>query len=133
MSLPIAQFIKHPEFVDDGMYESSFRFDVALVKLASPLDIGVNPDLGTICVPPQNDTYNPYLGQLVTAAGWGLTSWHGWFNPADSDSQVLLKVTLPIADMDWCKEMYNITEAENTMICTYQLEKDTCKVSIADL
>ena len=126
VSMPVAQFIEHPKFkeLSDGIF-----YDVALIKLTKPLDIAGNPDLGTICVPPQNDTYNPYLGQLVTAAGWGLTSWSGWLNPADKPSQVLLKLTLPIADMNWCKKVYNITEAENTMICTYQLEKDTCKVN----
>ncbi|XP_017462666.1 PREDICTED: mast cell protease 2-like, partial [Rhagoletis zephyria] len=78
VSMPVAQFIEHPKFkeLSDGIF-----YDVALIKLTKPLDIAGNPDLGTICVPPQNDTYNPYLGQLVTAAGWGLTSWSGWLNP----------------------------------------------------
>ncbi len=121
MSLPIDQFIKHPKY---KKFPHSSINDVALVKLASPLDIAGNPDLGTVCVPPQDDTYNPYLGQLVTAAGWGLTIWPD----LSSSSQVLRKVTLPIADMDWCRKVNNITEAPNTMICTYQLDKDTCKV-----
>lgn len=122
-SIPLAKFIQHPKF--KVLPDTSVIYDVALVKLAKPLNIAKNPYLGTICIPPQNETYNPYLGKLVTASGWGQTV----SGDDASRSKVLRKVTLPIADMEWCKKMDNIKEEANTMICTYQAGKDACHVS----
>lgn len=121
--VPIEQIFKHPNFTELSLFQ--YIYDVALVKLATPLDIAGNPHLGTICLPPQNDTWNPYQGRLTTVAGWG------WTKPLDetSWSEVLLKVAIPVADMEWCKKMSHLEKKGiNSKICTYQEHKAVCMV-----
>ena len=128
--MSIDRFINHPQYQPERPGKYPFN-DLSLVKLAKPLDIASNPDLGMICVPPQDDTYNPYQGggQMVTAIGWGMTNSSDIYSSPDT----LRKITVPVADMDWCKKMHNLSEGANTMICTFQLGKGTCEVNLSVL
>lgn len=96
-----------------------------MLKLATPLDIDGNPNLGIICVPEYSSSKGEYFGKIGIAAGWG------WTKPDGSEKpDKLQKVNLPVVDINWCKKMYNLEdEYMNTMICTYELGKDTCHVS----
>lgn len=117
----LGEVIAHPDYSYDEKTGNRLN-DIALIKLREPLDIENNPDLGLICVPDQNDDYNPYQGQMATVVGWGLTS-----NQLYTSSKVLLKVSLPVNSMDECVEMYDLPEeSKNSMICTYQVGASPC-------
>lgn len=122
----LGEVIAHPDYSYDEKTGNRLN-DIALIKLREPLDIENNPDLGLICVPDQNDDYNPYQGQMATVVGWGLTS-----NQLYTSSKVLLKVSLPVNSMDECVEMYDLPEeSKNSMICTYQVGASPCMVRSA--
>ena len=121
----IGTTIIHPKYTQDSF--GRYFNDVALIKLVSPLDISGNPDLGTICVPNQDETYNPYQGKLVTTIGWGATR-----TLFHKTSNTLIKVSLLVKSIDECAKMYNIPKSKrNSMICTLQGRETPCVVSLS--
>lgn len=116
----LGTIIVHPKYSNDSF--GNVVNDVALIKLFFPVEIYTNPNLGTICVPNQDETYNPYQGKLVTTVGWGATK-----ILFPKPSKVLIKVSFPVKSMDECAQMYDIPENNrNTMICTYQVGNSPC-------
>lgn len=119
--VPIKQIITHPLF--RKLPENNLINDVALVELETPLDM-TNPNLGTICLPEQDDKYDAYVGSNATTAGWGLLEYFGM------ESKVLNKVNLPVVSMDYCSKQYNLTNDINSMLCTYKEHYGVCQVSV---
>lgn len=112
------------DFILDNIIHITAANDVALLKLATPLDITGNAFLGTICVPEQSDAKDAYVGRIAITAGWGWTRELGLYSP-----DVLMKVDLPVVSMDYCVKQANLTVDVNSMICTYSENgKGTCQV-----
>ena len=73
MRIPIAEYITHPRF-HFRVHDHILFNDVGLVLLQYPItnDSQVEGRLGpwgTICVPPQDETYNNALGNNTSTAG----------------------------------------------------------------
>lgn len=121
----ISKIIPHPEYLEYGDKDTPVN-DVALVKLVEPLKIDptTNPDLGTICLPPQSEAFDE-VGEMATAIGWGYTDLIRW-------SRVLMKVDLPVAPLEDCQALYPVSEEyKNTFFCTVTKDgKDACVVML---
>lgn len=124
----ISKIIPHPKYLQFGTDEFPIN-DVALVKLVEPLKIDptTNPDLGTICLPPQNEALD-VVGKVAIAIGWGLTK----EDIEESWSRVLMKVSLPVAPIKECQDLYKLPEEYgNTYFCTVTKDgKDACQVKL---
>lgn len=119
----IEKFIPHPSYEEI----SHLTYDIALVKLTQPLDVSGNPDLGTICVPPQDSKINVYVGNLTTAVGWGDTN-----NSSESDEVLRKIVGMPVIPMSVCSQKFpDISfDEENYLLCLYLEGSSICIVSI---
>ncbi|XP_017463085.1 PREDICTED: tryptase-like, partial [Rhagoletis zephyria] len=115
----IEKFIPHPSYEEI----SHLTYDIALVKLTQPLDVSGNPDLGTICVPPQDTKINAYVGNLTTAVGWGDTN-----NSSESDEILRKIVGMSVIPMSVCSQKFGgITyDEEDYLLCLYLEGSSIC-------
>lgn len=110
---PVLRYIQHPNYFNDTN-------DIGLVQTVMP--IVWSRAVGPVCLPfyyPNAD----FSGVDVTATGWGSTEFGG------PKSDYLQKVDLTVLKNDdpKCKTTYeNIQESQ---MCTYAEDKDTCQVS----
>ncbi|XP_042148345.1 anionic trypsin-2-like [Ixodes scapularis] len=87
------KLIMHPDFD-----VRTFRNDIALVRLATPLDLeGANSNLQTICLP---DPRMDFRRARCMATGWGETSFRG------RHSELLMEVMLPVWNHEDCYRAY---------------------------
>jgi len=112
----VEKIITHPKW----KYPPSLDSDIALLKLANPVDYDVN--IIPICLPPDD---NKLVGEIAWVKGWG-NLYQGGPSPT-----VLHEASLPIVANDKCKDMLfdtGISQSEikdalgddtvpNTMIC----------------
>lgn len=106
-------FTTHPEFSINTLAN-----DVAIVKTAS--EIVFSAFVGPICLPFRYTTES-FVGQTVTALGWGNTE----FNELPSD--ILQEVDLDVVDTDYCATRITDRPVTSNQICTYGDGKDTCQ------
>ena len=102
----------HPNY---NLSLSSFDYDLALVKLSSPVEL--NDHVAPVCLPSesQDAKFNPRSTCVVT--GWGSTSTK-FFNPEPSN--VLKEDNTRLFSLNKCRELYHdYPEAEVTerMLC----------------
>ncbi|XP_015184240.1 PREDICTED: venom serine protease-like [Polistes dominula] len=90
--------------------------DVAVVKTKTRFDYSMK--VGPACLPFYY-TRRSFVGEVVTALGWGLLSFSG------AKSDVLMKVNLHVISNHKCSNYYsNISDKQ---ICTYDKGKDACQ------
>ena len=74
----------HPQYDRwDGVYQTSILtylhtcfsltsdYDVALIRLSSPVNFTSQPHVRPICLPQMSDSPSSYAGALATVTGWG--------------------------------------------------------------
>ncbi|EFN73594.1 Trypsin-4 [Camponotus floridanus] len=110
----ISSIIPH-EWYDEDTYD----YDVALIKLITPLSLGRNAKIIILATPP----INIKTGSKAIVSGWGKTSTNG------ESSKVLQTLTIPIIDQEVCQKIfarYRIVTAN--MLCAGDTTggKDTC-------
>lgn len=109
----LEKIILHPNY---NLSLSSFDYDLALVKLSSPVEL--NDHVAPVCLPSesQDDKFNSRSTCVVT--GWGSTSTDR-FNPEPSN--VLKEDNTRLFSLNKCRELYHelYPEAEVTerMLC----------------
>jgi len=97
---------------------SYFDYDIALLRLAQPID-GVA--LVTLAQASDAAIFDP--GDTSRVIGWGATAWQG------SGSDVLLQVDVPIVSQQSCRDSYGVGDITDRMICAGlpQGGKDSCQ------
>lgn len=96
----IKQIIKHPEY-------NAFLNDIAIIELDN--DIQYNNNIQSVAMVGKNETVENFILAYGDTSGWGKTCWNCDY------SKILLKTTLKITSMDYCRmRSENIT---NRMIC----------------
>lgn len=91
--------------------------DIALIRLNE--DIKYNDAVGPVCLP-WKFRNNKFENEPVTIAGWGATEFGG------PKSKKLQKVDLRTTTQTRCKA--DNPNADDSMICTFAQEKDSCQV-----
>ncbi|CAL4122433.1 unnamed protein product, partial [Meganyctiphanes norvegica] len=114
----IAQIISHPDYTS-----STMQNDVALLKLAQPLNFAGDNKIAPICPP---EAGNLYSSIDATVTGWGTIRSGG------SLSDTLLEVTVPTMANSDCQDnyaQYGSDEITDDMICAGLPEggKDSCQ------
>ncbi|KAK3881875.1 hypothetical protein Pcinc_013716 [Petrolisthes cinctipes] len=90
--------------------------DIALLKLSEPISLGLYPEVGTICLPANDDkTYEKRYG---TASGWGVIKENG------SQAEVLQETILMILDSNCIGFSTQVTENQ---LCILPAFGDTCQ------
>jgi secreted trypsin-like serine protease len=108
---------------------SQHRNDIALMKLAVPLDFDSLQNVRPVCLPTlEMEKYN-LVGTMSYLVGWGTTSQGGRAN------HVLHEVQIPISDVKDCAKKYSLLlsasdqVSDNQMCASYpEGGKDTCQV-----
>ncbi|EFX71777.1 trypsin [Daphnia pulex] len=90
----VSEYLMHPDYV-----QRTFFNDIALIYLASPLDLSV-PSAKAVNMPPPTSEFDPPAGTITTVSGWGRISTGG------SISNVLLSVDVPIVSDSDCNAAY---------------------------
>ena len=106
--LPAAIHDQYERVDDNGEKEvQSVYFDVAVVKLSSP--VTQNPGVKPICLPevPNWSFIDKYAGHTVYLQGWGETQRNG-----GDVKDILLYQTVTIVDQKQCNESYNLVRSQ---------------------
>lgn len=110
----ISTIIPH-EWYDEDTYD----YDVALIKLSTPLSLGRNAKIILLATP----SINIKTGSKAIVSGWGKTSTNG------ESSKVLQTLTVPIIDQEACRKIFaRLGVVTANMLCAGYTtgEKDTC-------
>lgn len=105
----IDQIIIHPKYAPRIN-------DVAIVRAQKTFDYSMK--IGPACLP-FHYTQRSFTGEVVTALGWGTTSFAG------AKSEVLMKVNLHVITNHECVKFQ--PKASEKQICTYEKGKDSCQ------
>jgi len=98
-------------------YDSSnIDYDVAVLKLAAPLELAHNIQIKDL------DTTEPENDAIVNVAGWGTTSSGGSTLPT-----ALREVTVNIVARKTCQDNYGDDAITARMICAADAGKDSCQ------
>ncbi|KAG5334118.1 TRY7 protein, partial [Acromyrmex charruanus] len=109
----IASVICHKKY-----HPLTYDYDVALIKLSTPLTFGeyIKPIL--LAFPLMNIT----TGTQAIVTGWGKTSTNG------ASSEVLRTVTISVTDQEKCRKVYARNRlVTSNMICAGDNKGDTCQ------
>jgi len=112
----VAEWFLHPDF---NPQISNFKGDIALIRLASMVEVG--DCVGVACLPEHEDVD---AGERCIATGWGLTDGN-LTNP--QPSQVLQQGALSIVDQQVCRQKWQSTPngaIEAGMLCAEGLADD---------
>ena len=113
---PVARIIRHPQY-----NARTSAYDVAIVKLRSPVTnfsrglAGIIP----LVAPSQTTLWAP--GRSATVTGWGLTSDGG------EASTRLREVSVPIVSDTACRGAYGSEMISSVMVCAGQAGRDSCQ------
>ncbi|XP_023954912.1 CLIP domain-containing serine protease B4 [Bicyclus anynana] len=116
----VEKIITHPEYQG----EPPVQYDIALMRLQTPIDFSFK-NAAPVCLPvPRSLRYTPLAGRNGTVAGWGATE-------KGTDSNVLLKVDIPIKTGEACRRFYNKNslpgvDRTDKSICAGEYKKDSC-------
>ncbi|XP_037081364.1 uncharacterized protein LOC119102112 [Pollicipes pollicipes] len=112
----------HPEF-----YGGNLHNDIAILKLASPVDTVYNLHVGPVCIPPQ---YADFTNQRCWTSGWGKDA----FGDFGNFQNVLKKVSVPVVGNYDCEQKLKRTrlgydfQLHSGFLCAGGEEgKDACK------
>ncbi|XP_074029576.1 venom serine protease-like [Leptinotarsa decemlineata] len=103
----------HPNFDAKSLVN-----DIALLRTTT--DIRFGQHVGPVCLPFRYTTFS-FLGQTLTAAGWGQVFYTG------PKSDVLLKVDLGVTSNEWCAQENSGNVITGGQICTFAPGKDACQ------
>ena len=98
-----AQVFIHPK------YTKKQEYDLALLKLAAPVDFNSVPHVRPVCLPSNRD--ERFEGLRATVVGWGYTSVDGM------SSDVPLKTDVYVISNSECKQKYSAL-IKDDMLCT---------------
>jgi len=98
--------------------------DIAIFKLASPLNFKQTKNIVPVCLPTPEVSTKNLVGQNATIVGWGTTSAGG--RPTDTLRQVLV----PIISNQECANSYGQSMITSKQICAAYRKggKDSCQV-----
>ncbi|XP_011645766.1 trypsin-1-like [Pogonomyrmex barbatus] len=111
----IASIIVHNKYTS-----STYDYDVALIKLSTPLTLGSNVKLIVLAL----SSSNIKPGRTAIVAGWGKTSVNS------ASSKILQSLVIPIVDEEVCRKIYaRYRTVTSNMLCAGFTtgEKDTCQ------
>ncbi|KAK4321781.1 hypothetical protein Pmani_007409 [Petrolisthes manimaculis] len=101
--------------VHNNYKPKNYDNDIALLKLFEPISLALSPDVGTICLPANDDkTYENING---TASGWGTIKNNG------PQAEVLQETMLKILDSNCNGNSREVTENQ---LCVLPIFGDTC-------
>ncbi|KAL0129005.1 hypothetical protein PUN28_004008 [Cardiocondyla obscurior] len=109
----VATIVIHKKYQAD-----TYDYDVALIKLHTPLTLGPNIKVVLLAVG------NIKPGSQAIVAGWGKTSRNG------ASSKVLQSLKIPIIEQEECRKIYaRYRPVTSNMLCAGYLSgsKDTCQ------
>lgn len=112
----VSTIIKHPYYD-----EETVDYDIALLRLDTPMDFLLDDYLSPICLP---NALDDFTGQTCVITGWGYPRIDG------STTDVLQKTSLPVWDDDDCREAYkDVNNVTERMICAGYVEggRGPCK------
>ncbi|VEN56987.1 unnamed protein product [Callosobruchus maculatus] len=115
VDMDVQSFHAHPNYNPDDQQKYN---DIALVKLRDP--VRFTTYIRPICLPQPGERAS--VGQKVTVAGWGRTE-------RRTNSPVKLKVQIPIADSDVCRNVFSRAgfRLRRSQICAGgERGKDSC-------
>lgn len=92
--IEVAEVIVHPEYVSSAKYH-----DIALLRLAEGAVVNQD-DVRPACL--DTDVDKDFTGEDAIATGWGATFFAG------DGSESLLKVTLKVRDLQFCRDNINL-------------------------
>lgn len=92
--IKVAEVIVHPEYVSSAKYH-----DIALLRLAEGAVVNQD-DVRPACL--DTDVDKDFTGEDAIATGWGATFFAG------DGSESLLKVTLKVRDLQFCRDNINL-------------------------
>lgn len=112
---------------------STLRNDIAVIRLDSPITIGVSPYIGCVNLP---NRMQSFVGQNCVVSGWGDTR----YLANDSPSMPQKKVTVPIVDYNTCRNaLLRILPNVDTYLDRFGefcaggvAQRDACTVSFDD-
>jgi len=114
----VEKIISH-ELYDGQTYEN----DLALLKLAKPIDFASWPHVRPVCLP--SGDAGDFEGMLATISGWGTTTSGGYLSP------VLMDVQVEVLSNSDCQNNYGYSPSEiyEDMLCAGVSEggKDSCQ------
>jgi len=113
---PVARIIRHPQY-----NANTSAYDVAIVRLRSPVTNFSGGLAGLIPVVSPNQAALWAPGRTATVTGWGLTSDGG------DASTVLRKVSVPIVSDSACQGAYGSEMISSVMVCAGQAGRDSCQ------
>jgi secreted trypsin-like serine protease len=107
--------------VHENYNSDTYDNDIALLQLNSPVDFS-DPNIGFICLPPNNVASYPNASMNGTAIGWGNLQQNG------SASYSLQQVQLPIISYQ-NKYCANMVDNDSLQFCAGFIQggKDTCQ------
>ncbi|CAH1803129.1 unnamed protein product [Owenia fusiformis] len=108
--IEVANVYQHPDFIQDGSI--GFPNDIALLELASPIDVSGNT-ASTIQIASGN---TDFAGQDCTITGWGDTTAGGGVS-----ATFLKQATLPILSPDVCQAAWGQADAA-LHICIFDVD-----------
>lgn len=116
--LSISQIVVHEDW-----NESDGRNDIALIKTSRPIIF--SDRVNSICIPDSDLD----VTDKVMVAGWGMTSDRSLL--AGFLPNRLKKLSIPIVDMNKCREIYNFQTHQITdrMLCAGSFRNGQCIVS----
>ncbi|CAK1583443.1 unnamed protein product [Parnassius mnemosyne] len=119
----VAEIICHDEYDVVRMAIN----DIALLRLSRPVDLTYSKFLRTICLPVMKSLREMDLyGETATVAGWGTTE-------NNQNSDVLLKVEIPIFSPETCGAYYNRNQRTDPTgklrhrLCAGETGRDSCQ------
>lgn len=96
VEVPVESVLFHP-----GFNPSNLQNDLALVRLAEPVDVNAYPHIKSACLPEKG---YQYTGQRCWVAGFGKDAFSG-----GSHSYIMKEVDLPIMDSNDCEQRFRGT------------------------
>ncbi|XP_053641246.2 trypsin-7-like [Cherax quadricarinatus] len=89
--------------------------DIALVKLAQPLDLSSHREIRSVCLPPNDN--QTYQGLTATAAGWGYVTENSTTQP-----DVLRQAGITILDPTCQNKTVNFVTITQNMLCAGEVQ-----------
>lgn len=115
MTMPIKN-VKFNENYEEVISDRRVTYvlnDIATIKLAKPLDLDNNPDLGVFCTPKNSDDWDSFVGKQVVIAGFSTM--------VDEEQNTLVhqQTGIQIVPMENYRKKFDLkrTEIINRMLC----------------
>lgn len=123
----VARYFIHPSF-----NPLNLKNDVAVLRLATNVPLGVTPTIATACLPATT-----FVGQRCYVAGWGKND----FSASGQYQAIQKEVDVPVRSAQDCQNMFSSTrlgpsfqfDTQSFLCAGGEPGKDACTVSSNDL